>query len=325
MPDSAIALLAEQQRLKILRREAEVMREMAAAWLKVERALEAEMLRTAVELGGEAMVTEAMILRNTRFQDLMYQARAQYAGFADAFDERVTQLQKENLKHGIDSAAELLNATKAEFALQFAFQKLPVNAIEAMIGFAADGSPLRNLLMKSYGESTRGILDGLLTGLAKGLNPNDVAQLMNEGFSVGFGRALTIARTEQLRAYRMGSLEQYRQSGVVMQYKRLATKDNLTCLGCLMQDGEIYSTEEEFAEHPNGRCVLIPVPMGADPQWESGKDWLKGLPADRQKEILGNTRYEMYQNGTPLEAMSTLKPDAVWGGSWVPTAVKDLK
>jgi SPP1 gp7 family putative phage head morphogenesis protein len=307
-----------------LEREAEIMREMAREWLKIERALEAEMLKTAVSLSGDQLITEAMILRSTRFQDLMWQARAQYSKFSDTFDERMTELQVENLQHGIDSGSALLTASKVEFGLQFAFTKLNVNAIESMIGFAADGSPLRNLLMKSYGEAVNGILDALLTGLAKGLNPNDVAENMANGFSIGLDRALTIARTEQLRAYRMGSLEQYKQSGVVMQYKRLATKDALTCLGCLFQDGEIYSTEEEFAEHPNGRCVIIPVPVGADPQWETGKEWFQKLDESKQREILGDARFELWQNGTPLDAMSTLKENSTWGGAFVPTPLNQL-
>ena len=325
MPDSIVVTLAESQRQRILKREAEIMREMAGEWLKIERALEAEMLKTAVDLSGQTLVTEAMILRNTRFQDLMWQARAQYTKFADAFDERVTQQQQDNLKHGIDSAAALLDATKEEFGIQLAFQKLPVIAIESMIGFAADGSPLRDLLMKSYGESVSGITDALLTGLAKGLNPNDVAQMMADGFGIGLDRALTIARTEQLRAYRLGSLEQYRQSGVVMQYKRLAKKDATTCLGCLFQDGETYSTEDEFAEHPNGRCVLIPVPVGADPQWKTGKEWFANLGADKQRDMLGDARFELWTSGqATLDQMSTLKPDATWGGSFIPTSLNEL-
>lgn len=324
MPESMVATIAEFQRQQILNREAKVMRKLAGEWLKIERALEAEMLKTAVDLSGQTLVTEAMILRNSRFQDLMWQARAQYVNFSDTFDERVTQLQQDNLKHGIDSAADLLDATKEEFGLQFTFTKLPVNAIESMIGFAADGSPLRDLLMKSYGESVSGITDALLTGLAKGLNPNDVAQLMADGFGVGLDRALTIARTEQLRAYRLGSLEQYRQSDVVMQYKRLAKKDDTTCLGCLFQDGEIYSTEDEFAEHPNGRCVIIPVPVGADPQWETGTQWFEKLPEDRQRSMLGDARFDAWQGGTPLSDMSKLVSNATWGGSFVPTPLKEL-
>lgn len=325
MFDSEVVRIAILNRENILRREAETMRKMTQRWLEVERALEAEMLKLATELEKQGLVTEAMILRNERFQHLMYSARREYAKFADDFDKQVTILQQKNLSEGLDNAVEVLNAAQFDVGVSFTFDKLNVNAINMFFGFSADGSPLRSLLMKSYGEATSGILQALVTGLAKGMNPIKVAAEMADGFGVGLQRALTIARTEQLRAYRMGSLEQYRSSGAVTQYKRLAKKDDKTCLGCLFADGETYEKEEDFAEHPNGRCVIIPVVAGADaPQWETGKQWFEKLPEDRQRNILGEARFKAWQDGTSLEQMSMLKQDATWGGSFVPTPLKQL-
>lgn len=325
MAESEVVRIAMLNRERILRREADVLSELALRWLKIERELEAEMLSTAIELAKDAPITEAMILRNSRFQNLMYQSRNEYSKFADEFEDKVTALQVENLTDGVNDAANVLQAARTEAGIQFAFEKLNTNAINMFFGFSADGSPLKSLLMKSYGEATNGILDALATGLAKGMNPIKVAKLMSEGFGMGLQRALTIARTEQLRAYRMGSLEQYRSSGVVSQYKRLAKKDDKTCLGCLFADGETFANEEDFAEHPNGRCVIIPVVNGVNaPTWETGKQWFEKLPEDRQRGILGDTRFNAWQSGTPLDQMSMLKTDATWGGSFVPTPLNVL-
>jgi SPP1 gp7 family putative phage head morphogenesis protein len=325
VPESEVVRIALLNRDSILRREAEVMNDLAKRWLELERALEAEMLRTAIELAKDAPITEAMILRNTRFQKLMYQARSEYSKFAGEFEDKITALQIENVTDGINDASKVLAAVRTEAGLAFAFDKLNVDAINMLFGFAADGSPLKSLLTKSYGEAANAIIQALATGIAKGLNPIKVAGLMADAFGIGLQRALTLARTEQLRAYRMAALDQYRSSGVVNQYKRLAKKDDKTCLGCLFADGETFNNEDDFSEHPNGRCVIIPVVNGVDaPTWETGKEWFLKLNEDRQRSILGDARFDAWKSGTPLEDMSMLKTDAVWGGSFVPTPLKIL-
>ncbi len=326
MPDSVVADLVRKQKAAILRREALELREMTRRWLEVERAMEAELLKTATALAENGgIVTEAMVLRDKHFINLLYRARAEYGKYADEFETQAVQMQTYGLETGIVDAASVLSLAIEEAGLGVSFEMLNVDAINAMIGLTADGTPLRSLLMKSYGDAVNGLTRELLTGLAKGLAPKDVAKAMADGFGVGLDRAMVISRTELLRSYRLGTQEQYRSSEVVTQYKRLAVKDERTCLGCLIQDGEIFENAEDFAEHPNGRCTLVPVVRGAKiPEWESGKTWLQSLPQEKQKAILGNKRFEMFTSGTPLEAFSTLKPNKTWGGAFVPTALKDL-
>jgi SPP1 gp7 family putative phage head morphogenesis protein len=227
---------------------------------------------------------------------------------------------------GVNDAYNILQTGLNEAQIASNLNHLNARAVDISIGFGADGTPLRSLLDDSYGKATNGLLQELTDGLAKGLNPVTIARNMADGFGEPIlQRALVIARTETLRAYRMGSQEQYKESGIVTQYKRLATKDDRTCLGCLMQDGEIYDTVDAFEEHPNGRCTLVPIIDGVTPpDWQSGKDWLAGLPEDRQREIMGDKRFELYKNGTPLEDMSKHVDNATWGGSFVPTPVGEL-
>lgn len=326
MPESEVARLVRLQKEALLRHEADEMRALARRWLQVEKALEAEMLKTALALAEEGVLTEAMILRDARFQRLLWQARAEYAKFADDFEKRAEALQEYALEKGLSDAAKALDLSIEEARLALDFEMLNVEAINAMIGMSADGTPLRNLLMNSYPDAAGGMLDSLLKGMTLGLNPKKIAEEMAREFGIGLQKALLIARTEMMRSYRLATLEQYRASEVVTGYKRLAIKDDTTCLGCLMQDGETYDTAEEFSEHPNGRCQLVPVVRGAGaPEWTTGKDWLAGLSEEKQREIMGDARFELWQSGqVALEDLSTLKEDATWGGSFVPTPLNQL-
>jgi SPP1 gp7 family putative phage head morphogenesis protein len=326
MPESTVAMMVRRQKEALLLHEADELRLLARRWLEVEKALEAEMLKIALELSKEGVLTEAMILQNRRFQSLLYKARAEYAKFADDFEAIAEQMQDYGLTKGVSDAVKVLHLSIDEAGLLIDFEMLNVEAINAMIGLTADGTPLKTLLMKEYGDSVNKMVNALTNGLARGLNPKTVAAEMADGLAGALQKALTIARTEMLRAYRTGTQEQYRSSGVVEQYKRLAVKDDRTCLGCLMQDGETFENADDFSEHPNGRCTLVPVVSGVPaPEWTSGKEWLAGLSEERQREILGDERYDLWQSGAvSLDDLSTLKPNETWGGSFVPTPLQDL-
>lgn len=322
--DPQVVVFLRARKAALLRREEALMRTLTQDWLKVERALEAEMTRTALEISKQSVVTEALVLKNKRFTELLYQARAEVGKFNADAEENITLAQKTLTKEGIDDALKALQISYAD-AGQVAprFNVLPVRAVEQMFGYAADGSALRTLLTKSYPEAVNGMLEALVKGLALGTHPTDVGRAMAERFGIGLNRALTLARTETLRAYRMGSFEQYRESGVVNGYKRLAAHDSRVCAGCLFRDGElIESLDGEFDEHPNGRCTAVPMVMGLPAvTWKDGSQWFVEQPEDVQRTILGPGLYAAWQNGAALQDMSVHVHDPRWGGSYVPAAV----
>ncbi len=327
MPESEVAKLVRLQKEALLLHEAEELRILTQRWLLVERALEAEILKTALALKEEGITGEEAILRDERFKRLLWQARAEHAKFAAEFDERAKLMQEYGLTQGLEDAGQVLKMALDEAQTALSFEMLNVEAINAMIGLTADGTPLQTLLMREYGAAVNGMLEALLRGIGLGLSPQKIAEDMVKAFGISLQKALLIARTEMLRAYRLATQEQYRASDVVMQYKRLAVKDDRTCLGCLIQDGETFETTDEFAEHPNGRCTLVPVVRGANAiTWETGKEWLAGLSEERQRGIMGDARYELWKSGAiSLDDLATLKENETWGGAWVPTPLNVLR
>jgi hypothetical protein len=136
----------------------------------------------------------------------------------------------------------------------------------------------------------------------------------------------TIARTETLRVYRLTTLERYRASGVVVGYRRLASKSARTCVACLMADGRFYALDEPFDQHPNCRCTLVPVLRTGDlVQWETGQEWFRRQPERVQREMLGPARYQLWRAGqVTLDDLVTRIEDSTWGGALVPTPVRAL-
>ena len=122
-----------------------------------------------------------------------------------------------------------------------------------MIGFLADGSPLARLLAELGTETARRIGELLRDGLALGWNPRKVAAMMRREVGMALTRALRIARTEMLRAWRQSSIQGYRDQGALIKgYRRHAQQDTRTCIACLLLDGTFYETQDEFKDHVQG-------------------------------------------------------------------------
>ena len=183
----------------------------------------------------------------------------------------------------------------------------------------SDTSPLRRLLDKSWGETSRKLDEVLTVGLSTGQGSAWIAQQMMEAVTIPEKRALLIARTEVNRAYRAANLETMRESRAVRGYRRMCYPPT-ACFACLMMDGEYYDKTEDFSDHPNGKCSAVPVTRHFDPinepGWERGQDWFEKQDPETQRKIMGPGRYDLWKNeGVNLRDMVYIKPNPLWGGS----------
>lgn len=109
----------------------------------------------------------------------------------------------------------------------------------------------------------------------------------------------------------------YRENEDIFQgYQRLETLDTRTCLVCGVLDAKIYKRLEDDPGVIHLRCRGLCVPLlknwhglgiterasvdGVVPGNTTYEEWLKKQSVDRQKDILGPSRYELFKNGAPL-------------------------
>lgn len=329
-PDPLVVQVLREHKAQLLAQEENTMRAMADRWVRMEETLESQMIALAAEIAQAqetgTVVDAALLRRYDRYSKLVYQAHAEMNRFIKFADGTINQSQENLVGLGIDHAAEAIRSVYSEAGVIGArFDILPRNALQALVGLAGDGTPLDQYLRRIYGDATDGLTQALIDGLAKGLNPVEIARQMRDGFGMGLNHALNTARTETLRAYREASREQYRSSGVVSGWKRLALHDGRACAGCLFTEGEFYENEVAFQEHNQGRCMLVPAVEGIEvPTWVSGKDWFLQQSDEVQASILGQGRFEAWKGGASLEKMVTRVYDPVWGASFIPTPVGNL-
>lgn len=305
-------------------------------WQRLQGDIDALRLNiTQMQAAGET-VTQAMIQRLDRMHALQSQAAAEIGRFAEYADVTITAAQREAIAAGERDAPELVRAAFPRNSVRVQFGRMPTSAVEAMVGTLQDGSPLRTLLQQAVGDAAQNLADVLVNGLALGKNPRVIAQEIRSAFGMGLTRALRIARTEQLRAYRTATLFDYRNSGgIVKGWERSATIDDRTCMACLMLDGKVYSLEEEMDDHPQGRCVALPITvtyaeLGIDApepefQREMGADWFERQDEATQRAMMGNGMYDAWRAGQfQLGDIPKLREDATWGNSWVPKSLQEL-
>jgi SPP1 gp7 family putative phage head morphogenesis protein len=320
------------QRGQLLAHEADTMRNMAQRWASVENALKGDMLDLSLYLDelrkkGET-ITSARLMQMDRFKVLIADAQRQHDQYSAWLADSLASDQRSLIAQGITDAQQLISMAGVDARIaHLVFDRINVSAVDFMIGFAADGSPLYELLKASYPESVLKLTDSLVTGLAKGIGPRATAAAMSENMAGNLDRALLIARTETLRALRAGNLDQMRQSNVVSGYIRRAQRNGTVCPACLALDGQEYDTEVDVESHPNCQCFLAPkLRFGTTPSFPSGPEWFDTLSEDKQRGILGPGRYDLYASGDlDWGKVATIHQDENWGPTIQQTSLAELQ
>jgi hypothetical protein len=94
----------------------------------------------------------------------------------------------------------------------------------------------------------------------------------------------------------------------------VAQLDHRTCISCVSLHGTIHDVEEELFDHPNGRCMAMPLAGGpavslaageitvakdmiVTPSMMSGVDWFVKQPQTTQIAIMGPKAYDAWKAG----------------------------
>ena len=320
--------VVNQHRAALLAQEQAAMQEMARRWLQVEQALDNAIQLTALELINNGTMTPSQIMRSRRWFSLMEQTRDELRRYEAYIEPRIISGQRNAITQAVQHSEAAVQAAASEAQIVVPFNRLPVTAVENMVGLADDGSPLRAILQDASRAGADAMGEQLVRGIALGVNPREVARrAMRLGLGTSYTRMVALARTEQLRVYRLASLDSYRNSRVVVAYKRLSARDRRTCIACLFADGQQYPVEHGFDEHVQGRCTMIPVLANVPAvQFQDGKAWFRTQPEAVQRAMLGPGRFELWQRGeASLDDMVSRDWSDTWGASLRVTNVARLR
>jgi SPP1 gp7 family putative phage head morphogenesis protein len=204
---------------------------------------------------------------------------------------------------------------------------LRTGALEQLTGVVQPGQPVGSLFQALGPEAAQNVTDSLISGLALGKNPREIAAMMRASLGGNLTRALTIARTETLRAYREASRAEYlANQDVVDGWIWVSAASERTCASCWAQHGSEHPLDEVMATHPRCRCSMVPktktweqLGFGRTPeavQIPAGSSLFAKLPVEQQRKILGPSKFTAYRGKKiGLSDLIARRQSPVWGPS----------
>lgn len=252
-------------------------------------------------------------------------------------------------ERGVEVAAEAEAAASRDLAGVWSGWGVSSDVVAAISATTSPGAPVRYLLDRVALDAAGAASDALATGVALGHNPRRIARdMVRAAHNLSTARALTIARTETLRAARAA---QHRSivanRDAVDGWVWVSTRDARTCPVCWAMHGTRHAVDETMAAHVNCRCRMVPLPhlppeardafvaaIIGDPrpgqrggtlpqgrgaptaQSSPGEQAFARLPDATKRRLLGPARYALLmRGGVPLRRLVGYTESSVWGRS----------
>lgn len=187
----------------------------------------------------------------------------------------------------------------------FARPALP-ELIEEVIGRTEDR--MAGVLQPFSRQYAKDINQALIDGIALGQNPREAARSLTQSVQQKMNEygsdALRFMRTEMLDAYRNADLAARTTNQAVLRgWMWYSAGDERTCASCWAMHGTEYSTTVPGPDdHPNGRCVAIPIvrddlALPDQPPIPSRQELWDRLSPAQQRAVLGPSRSFLFETG----------------------------
>jgi SPP1 gp7 family putative phage head morphogenesis protein len=300
--------VAERHKRALRRNEARAIRTMTTSYKQIESYLIEQVIDILSTL-DRATISSFFTLRRTK--DLLADIERLLGEHADnVIRPTIIQLAENALSQAQSHSDELVKAALGRGPKGFTLPLASLSEAQiAQIVATLDSGPLAKLLDGFGRVAAEKARRDLLLGVTLGEHPTKVARRLRQSLNVTNSRAVLIARTEQLRAYREGTRTYYQNNKhVVEKWIWSASLSKRTCAACWALHGREFDTDERMPTHPACRCSMVPKTktwkeLGfpnvkeSRPQFESGEDAFAKQPESIKKAVLGPNAYAAYQNG----------------------------
>lgn len=297
------------------------------AWARLEKLLKALLEQIEAAQARGEVVSAIWLKRQVRFERLMQQVNREVLRLAESSATQITEGQRVEIARGIADSTKLMSVGAEQAGVSIAFDRISIDAVEALVGTLGDGTPLDKVLKRYGRQSARAIQQGLIEGVTLGENPLKVASRVKASFGGNLNKARLTARTEQLRAYRIATLENYQaNSDVISGWRWTCSHSRRTCLACLYRDGKFYPLKKPMPSHPACRCTMRPVIKGIpEVQRQTGTEWFATQPDEIKRSMMGPKVFSYYESGLiTLSDFVGEKRSKDWGTTTYQRSLKEI-
>lgn len=264
-----------------------------------------------------------------RLRNVLAETQAQILRYSQQAATVVRGQQRDAIHHAVEEARALTATAVASDlpGLSATFARVNPAVLEAGVGFLQDGSVLAQHLAATMPTDAAAVVrEALVQGLSRGKSQDWMRRAATQALGLSHGRAVTILRTESLRAYREASRRTYQANAdVVATWTWNAALDARCCIACVLMDGTEHPLDATLDGHPRCRCAMVPrtktweelgVPGLDDtrPPVRKGREWLEAQPESVQRGVMGRAKYQAWKDGKiTLDDMVGRHQDARWG------------
>lgn len=319
----------------------EIVRMYEKAWRRVKSSLDSLSIEyEAASNPGVDWIYQSNRARN--FKNQVFQALLAFSNFAE---EKIYNGQEEAIKLAEEQAKRLtwmiLGLASSDLTLDW--KQIDESNVRAILKILREGDRLHRLFESISRESSEAAEDSLIRGILLGQNPRKVAREIRQILGTTLSKALTISRTETLRAHREATKESYLlNDDIIDGWLWHSTLDSRTCATCWLMHGTKHDVDESMQEHPNGRCAMIPITK----TWEQigrshgvdfseiqetrltvplGTSLFEELPSEQQIDLLGPSRWlALKSHEITLSELLTTSHSDVWGDHKCLKSLKEL-
>src|SRR5579885_1086562 len=224
----------------------ELLRAYGEIWLRIKSSVDSltQQIETARSRGET--ISKSWLFQQDRLKSLQRQVEFEMSRFSDFAAGKITAEQLQAATNGAAQAGQLIATALngVDENLTASFSTLNTQAIQSIVGFASDGSPLKDLLDTIAPNASQAVADALIQGVALGYNPTKTASAIRDALGGDLARALTISRTETMNAYRDASSQTYQANSDVLDgWVWTASMSERTCPMCIAMSGTIHPLE----------------------------------------------------------------------------------
>jgi SPP1 gp7 family putative phage head morphogenesis protein len=370
MPTSTLDDVIAAFQRSILRNErraaSEMVRVYVEGWKRVRSQLDrlqGEYDRT-IALGEKPSL--GWIYQNSRLADMQELIGNELSKFSNYAVGRITEEQRRVIEMSLEfSRDEMILRLGPEYDVSDIrrIRSLPIDEVIVMVGSNQQGSPLKALFDSISIEGSQRASDALVEGMMLGYNPRKIAPMIRDALGVQLNRALTISRTETMRAQRIATEQNYNANSDIVKGWRWVAEVTGACPSCLAMHGREFPLTEKMSTHPNCRCAQSPITMsweeigaqygidfsGIDnvgPSFDelakkynmsekqiaryqtnkmTGEQFFKTLSAEEQRNILGPAKWMAWNDGLfEFDQLSRKTYSVIWGEGRRVASLKDL-
>lgn len=310
----------------------------ATAWDEIEHEFTAAIGDLLAVTPGE-WPTRRQVARAERASRALEHAIAQLDGLTEFSGVLISRSGSDAVLRAVDWQDQLIRSqlppsAPADVATVMAsFNRLDAGAVDAIIERVT--GQVTSTLRPLTGDAVNAMRRSLIRGVVVGDNPRraaaDMLARVRGDFNGGLTRALTIARTEILDAYRSSAAATHLANADLLQgWMWLAQLDSRTCPSCWAMHGSEHDlTELGPNDHQNGRCARLPVTKSWKDLGFDGIDEppsvvpdaqavFAQLPRSEQLTVMGPARLAALDNGAPWSSLTMRRTTTGWRDSHVP-------